>query len=180
MKRLVAVPVFLLLCFAPLAASAQQPSKAVPLNPPSAKAEAGNLQTVGTVGDTSYAWTNGNGWQSMDDNGKVAMIVGLEQGLVLAVRENWDAVTAADQPILKKTAERVTVGGISFNDLVTKIDEVYIDANNSRIPVVDAYLYAVQELKNASPSDLKGYMKLLQKTYPAPQPPKPTKPSKKP
>lgn len=171
MKRLASVSMILLLGLAGIGASAQQQQKVVPLNPPAA-APAATLQTLGTVGDTNYAWTNGNAWRGMDDNAKVALVVGIEQGLILGVRENWDVVPAADRATLKKTAERVTVGGVPFNEVVTKIDEVYLDTDNSRIPVVDAYMYVVLELKKTSKDDLKGYLKLLQKTYPEPKPPK--------
>jgi hypothetical protein len=177
MKRLLAVTFVALLGLglAPLAARAQQKPSVIPLNPPPANPADNPLQTVGHVGQTTYRWTNGRGWQTLEDPAKVAMVAGIEQGLILAVRENWDVVTPKDQPVLVKTATRLTVGGVSFNQMVTAIDEVYMDVKNVRIPVVDAYMYALMKMKNTPKDELEGYLELLRKTYPPPAPPKKTK-----
>jgi len=173
MKRLFFLTCVALLGLAPLAARAQQKPPLQPAQPTQANPAQNPLQTTGQVGKTNYRWTNGRAWQSLEDPAKVAMVAGIEQGLVLSVRENWDVVDAKDQPVLVKTAGRLTVGGVSFNDLVTRIDEVYMDVKNLQIPVVDAYMYALLKLKQAPKSELKGYLELLRKTYPPPPPPAP-------
>lgn len=151
------------LCGLAPAAAAQQVKE---LNPPP-----NPMQTQGKVGDTYYRWTNGRAWLSLGDNAKVAMVAGIEQGLILSVRENWGAVPKPTRQTLVKTAGQVTVGGITFNQLVLQIDNFYLMPGNLRVPVVDAYLYALSKLKGASKGKLEGMVKRLRKTYPMPPTP---------
>lgn len=165
-----AMPVLLAGCVS-LAALAGPPAAAAQevqaLNPP-----VNNMQTQGKVGKTSYRWTNGRAWLSLNDDAKVAMVAGIEQGIILSVRENWDAVSKQTQPELVKTATRLTVGGFTFNQLVLQIDNFYLLPGDIEVPVVDAYLYAMQKLKKAPEGELKDMVNRLRKTYPAPAMPK--------
>jgi hypothetical protein len=137
------------------------------LNPPS-----NDMQTVGKVGDTAYRWTNGRAWMSLGDDAKVAMIAGLEQGIILSVREDWDVVSKQTRPELEKTATRLTVGGFTFNQLVLQIDNFYLMPGDINIPVVDAYVYALMKLKQTPDDKLKDFVDHLRKLYPAPPEPK--------
>ncbi|HVC00187.1 MAG TPA: hypothetical protein VNJ12_12765 [Candidatus Dormibacteraeota bacterium] len=163
------------------AARAGQPSQSAPssLAPAPGTGENGHpMQSVGKVGEKTYSWANGRAWMSLGDDAKVSMVVGIEQGVILSVRENWDAVPKGDQPVLVKTAERLTVNGVPFNQVVLEMDKLYIDSDNDLIPVVDAYLYVVLELKKTPPNQLKKFLNRLRKTY-AP-PPIVMQPMKKP
>ncbi len=140
------------------------------LNPPPPPA---NMQTQGKVGDTVYRWTNGRAWMSLNDGAKVAMVAGLEQGIILSVRENWNAVPKESQAEMVKTATRLTVGGFTFNQLVLQIDNFYLQPGDIDVPVVDAYVYALMKLKQASDGKLKDFADHLRKLYPAPQEPGP-------
>jgi hypothetical protein len=146
-------------------AAAQQ---AQALNPPVT-----DMQTQGKVGKTAYLWTNGRAWLSLSDDSKVAMVAGIEQGIILSVRENWDAVSKQTQPELVKTATRLTVGGFTFDQLVLQIDNFYLMPGNIEVPVVDAYLYALMKLKKTPEDKLKDMVNHLRKTYPAPAIPQP-------
>lgn len=161
-----------LLCCAPLAAQQAPPGKlhAEPLTPP----DTSGLQTTGAVGDTNYMWTNGRAWMSLSDNAKVALVAGIEQGIILGVRDNWDGVPKPAQQEMVKTAARLTVGGFTFTQLAVSIDAFYLQKENLGIPVVDAYEYAMLELKKASKKELDRFLKQLRKTYnlPAPKPEK--------
>ncbi len=136
------------------------------------------LQSLGKAGGRPYNWTNGWAWMQLGDDAKVSMVVGIEQGVVLSVREHWDALQKSDQSALVKTAERLTVGGVPFNEVVLEMDKLYLDPNNDRIPVVDAYLYVVLEKKKTPPNQLKKYLDGLRKTYAPPIAMKPLKPFK--
>jgi hypothetical protein len=144
----------------PLPAAAQQPQA---LNPPP-----NDMQTQGKVGDTSYLWTNGRAWMSLGDSAKVAMVAGLEQGIILSVRENWDVMPKQQQDVLKKTATRLTVGGFTFDQLVLQIDNFYLIPGDVNVPVVDAYIWAMMKLKQASDRKLKDFADHLRKLYPPP------------
>lgn len=143
----------------------QTPAPATP-NPTASNGEP--LQSVGKVGGRPYRWANGWAWLSMGDDAKISMVVGIEQGIVFSVRENWSSVAKSDQQTLVNTAERLTVGGVSFNEVVLKMDDLYLDSQNDLIPVVDGYLYVVLELKNTPAGQLKKFLEGLQKTYKAP------------
>lgn len=163
---------------APAAHARQRQRQPAPTIPPIAAPTApaanpsdanGNpLQSVGQVGGRPYRWANGWAWLSMGDSAKVSMVVGIEQGIVFSVRENWNSVTKNDQQTLVKTAERLTVGGVSFDEVVLKMDSLYLDSANDLIPVVDGYLYVVLELKNTPAPQLKKFLDGLRKTYKAP------------
>jgi hypothetical protein len=133
---------------------------------------AAEMQTQGKVGDTYYRWTNGRAWLSLSDDSKVAMVAGIEQGLILSVRENWKAVPKPTQKVLVKTAGQLTVGGVTFDQMVLQIDDFYLMPGNINIPVVDAYLYAVMKLQKTPVDKLKDMVNRLRKTYPLPGAPK--------
>lgn len=149
-----------------LPAAAQQVQALNPSPPPS------NMQTQGKVGDTVYRWTNGRAWMSLNDGAKVAMVAGLEQGIILSVRENWDVVPKQAQTEMVKTATRLTVGGFPFNELVLQMDNFYLTPGDINVPVVDAYIYALMKLKQTAEGKLKDFADHLRKLYPAPPEPK--------
>jgi hypothetical protein len=194
MKYLAAAAIAALAAWAPLAGLARQtPQKqstqtqqqqlptSIPQQPqtsPAPTAPPPALQTIGKVGDTDYAWTNGYAWFSLDENSRIALVVGIEQGVVLSVRENWNAVPKGAQQAMVKTAGQITVSGFPFDHVVEQIDGFYLDASTIEIPVVDAYLYTIMKLKNAPPDELKNFLDKLRKTYKAPE--APAKPPEKP
>ncbi|MDE3135395.1 MAG: hypothetical protein KGL59_02370 [Acidobacteriota bacterium] len=148
----------------PMPAAAQEVQA---LNPAS-----NDMQTQGKVGDTAYRWTNGRAWMSLNDDAKVAMVAGLEQGIILSVRENWKAVPKESQQEITKTATRLTVGGFTFDQLVLQIDNFYLMPGDINVPVVDAYMFALTKLKKASDDQLKDLANHLRKLYPPPPMPK--------
>ncbi len=164
-----AVIAVLLFCAAPLAAQNQAQSEGpIPLTPANTAA----MQTLGKVGDTNYMWTNGHAWMALSDNAKVALVAGIEQGLILGVREDWDAVSKNARKGLIKTAARLTVGGFTFTQLAVQIDALYLQRANLGIPIVDAYEYALLELKKVPKKRRERFLERLRKTYHLPSPPK--------
>lgn len=154
-------------------------SPGVPLGTPGTGLNGHRLQTVGKVAGRTYGWTNGWAWMSLGDNAKISMVVGIEQGIVFSVRENWQALPRGAQKALLDTAARLTVNGVSFNQVVLQMDNLYLDSDNDRIPVVDAYLYVVLEEKKTPQDQLKKFLDRLRKTYaPPPIKMKLMKPSK--
>lgn len=170
MKRVMIATLAVMLGCAPLSVLAQQQAappahQAQPAQPGQQASDQPPLTTVGQVGQSSYGWTNGRAWFSLGDNAKAAMVLGIEQGLILSVRENWDAIPKQAQPILTDTAGRLTVSGVPFNDMVEQINEFYLDATNIDIPVVDAYEYVVMEAKKAPNAEIDRFLDNLRKTY---------------
>lgn len=171
MNRLsIVVLAALVAAVAPSARAAQQ-SQSVPLAPanqPGTDANGHPLQSVGKVGGRTYRWANGWAWMSLGDDAKVSMVVGIEQGIVFSVRENWKALPKNDQQTLVNTAERLTVGGVSFNQVVFDMDKLYLDPENDLIPVVDGYLYVVLQLQKAPKDQIKKFLDGLRTTYKSP------------
>jgi hypothetical protein len=171
MKYQMAATLAALLSCAPLAALAQQqqaappPRQAQPAQPAQPGSGEPPLITVGRVGETRYGWTNGRAWFTLDDTSKAALVLGIEQGLILSVRENWDAMPKDAQPTLTDTAGRLTVNGVAFNQMVEQINEFYLDATNLDIPVVDVYEYVVMQAKKTPQADLDRFLENLRKTY---------------
>jgi hypothetical protein len=175
---LVAVLAVAAATLAPPTRAGQQQAPATPASPSQAAENDHPLQSVGKVGESSYRWTNGWGWMTLGDDAKVSMVVGIEQGVVLSVRENWNAVPKGDQQTMVQTAARLTVGGVSFDQVVLEMDKLYLDPDNDLIPVVDAYLYGELKLKKTPEKQLNKLLDGLRKTYP--QPPIVIKPMTKP
>lgn len=175
MKQLLSATLMLLLACATLAAqnASTKQSAATSQNPATA-----GMETLGAVGQTSYLWENGNVWMSLTDDAKIALVIGIEQGIVLSVRENWNAVPKAAQPVLAETAGRLTVGKSTFTQLAVTIDALYLQQANLGIPIVDAYQYALLELKNTPPDKLQHFLDEVRQNYHLPTPP-PLPPEKK-
>jgi hypothetical protein len=131
-----------------------------------------NMQTQGKVGDTAYRWTNGRAWMSLSDDAKIAMVAGLEEGIVLAVRENWSALPKQSQQEMVKTAGRLTISGFGFDQMVLQIDNFYLMPGYINVPIVDAYMFVLMKLRHASDDQLKDFADHLRKLYPPPPMPK--------
>lgn len=169
MRPLIYFLLALLLAGMPLAAHAGQ-------NPPAQQAKARPLmpktramETLGKVGNTNYLWTNGRAWMTLTDDAKIALVAGIEQGIILGVRENWKLMPKHEQKQLVKTATRLTVGGFTFRQLAVDIDGLYLNRANLGIPIVDAYEYALLELKKTPKRELARFLDQLRKTYHLPK-----------
>lgn len=168
MKLLMSAILAVFLWCVPLAAQQVPAGQLHPerLTPPNTS----GMQTTGKVGATNYKWTNGRAWMTLSDNAKVALVAGIEQGVILSVRDNWDEVPKPAQQEMVKTATQLTVGGFTFTQLAVDIDAFYLTKDNRAIPVVDAYEYALLRLKKASKKQLKHFLENLRKTYKLPKP----------
>ncbi len=175
MKQLISTTLILLLASGTLAArnGSTQKSSAAPQNTIPA-----SMETLGTVGQTNYRWENGNVWISLSDNARIALVIGIEQGIVLSVRENWNAVPKAVQADLEETAGRLTVNQATFTQLAVSIDALYLQQANLGIPIVDAYEYALMALKNTPKDKLERFLDGLRQTYHLPAPPPPPREKK--
>jgi hypothetical protein len=123
------------------------------------------LYTPTRVGTIPYRWSNGNAWLSLDSGAKVAYLVGLQEGIVLGVRESWQGLPAKSREEILRVAGNITVAGVTFGDLSEQIDAVYTDVQNLPIPIADVYLYASRKLKGEPEARLKEDLATLRKTY---------------
>ncbi len=66
---------------------------------------------------------------------------------------------------VKRANSRLSLGGVRFSDLVKQIDKFYADTANLRVPVIEAYVYAIKKMKGSSPQQLAQDEASLRRTY---------------
>ena len=116
------------------------------------------------VGSARYHSMNGRAWSHFDTQAKINYVVGLEQGAVMLMQEilksNRDL-----EGTLKTGTDALMVSGFRFSDLAQQIDAYYADSLNIRVPVIEAYRYALRKAKGANAAELDGFAALLRRTY---------------
>jgi len=84
---------------------------------------------------------------------------------MLAVREADKNVREDQVLILDRTANSLTIKGFRMSDIVSQIDAFYRDSANVRVPIADAYQYAMRKMKGEGASALEKYTEQLRKSY---------------
>lgn len=65
----------------------------------------------------------------------------------------------------KKQIDDLTIRGFRTSDIVQQIDAFYSDSSNLRIPIVDAYKYAMKKMHGAKQRELEDYAAELRLIY---------------
>jgi hypothetical protein len=81
------------------------------------------------------------------------------------VREVYPHASVADRAMIETTHDRLTIRGFRTSDVVQQIDGFYQDSSNLRIPVVEAYKYAIKKMHGAKQHELEDYAAELRKIY---------------
>jgi hypothetical protein len=121
--------------------------------------------TWGRVGNFLYHFSNGKAWKQLDLQSRVTLIQGLEEGIMLAVREADKNVREDQVMILDRTSKNLTIKGFRMSDIVSQIDTFYSDSANVRVPITDGYQYPLIKMKGESAVELEKYAEQLRKTY---------------
>ncbi|WP_148210032.1 hypothetical protein [Candidatus Korobacter versatilis] len=112
----------------------------------------------------TYSWSNGRTWRSLDRQSRITFLNGVEEGLMLMRREA-ELPGSVPLPTLQKQSERLMISGFRFSDIVEQIDAFYADSSNRRIPIVDAYIYALRKMKGESEDTLRQLTASLRQRY---------------
>ena len=104
----------------------------------------------------SYGRPNGRFYLNRDNQGRIDLLYGIEQGIGLLVDE---------KVISKETMDRYTVGGFRFGDLKEQVDTLYQDKANIRIPISYAYVYAIRRARGDSPRAIEDLLAELRKRF---------------
>lgn len=133
---------------------------------PFLKAEDSEGETVFKTDILSASTINGKAWASLDGQSRVMYLNGIEDGLVLLIAE-MDSVRSEKENARAaySAAERLMIKGFRFSDIVQEIDQLYQQASNRRIPVIEAYRYALEKFKGASPGQLASSESTLRMKY---------------
>ena len=65
----------------------------------------------------------------------------------------------------QEVADSLIISGFRFSDLVKQVDEFYADTANVRIPVIDAYVYALLKIRGATKQELDDHVVGLRLNY---------------
>jgi len=106
--------------------------------------------------DKSYGRPNGRFYLKRDDQARIDLLYGIEQGIGLLVDEN---------AISKETMDRYTVRGFRFSDLKDQVDKLYQDKANIRIPISYAYVYAIRRARGDHPREIEDFLSQLRKRF---------------
>ena len=133
---------------------------------PSLKAEDSGDKTVFETDVFKTLMMNGEAWIRLDPQSKVMYLTGIENGAALLVFE-MDSVLSEKANALAAwpAMERLMIKNFRFSDIAEEIDCLYQQASNRRIPVVEAYRYALKKFKGASPEDLASCESVLRAKY---------------
>ena len=123
-------------------------------------------QTWGRLDDQSqFHWSNGKAWKLLDHQSKLTLVEGIEQGMMLMAREVGRDATSSDRAATKKQLDNLTIRGFRMSDIAEQIDAFYRDSVNLRIPIVDAYKYAMKKMHGAKQRELEDYAAELRLLY---------------
>src|ERR1700719_3798379 len=75
--------------------------------------------TWGRVGNFLYHFSNGKAWRQLDLQSRLTRIHGLEEGIMLAVREAHKNVREDQVMILDRTSKNLTIKGFRMSDIVS-------------------------------------------------------------
>ena len=92
-------------------------------------------------------------------------VEGIENGMMLLLRESYPKLSAPDRVVLEAEIKELTISGFRMSDVVQQIDDLYADSSNIRIPMADAYEYAMKKMHGANPRELGDYAAKLRATY---------------
>jgi len=106
--------------------------------------------------DVSYGRPNGRFYLKRNDQARIDLLYGIEQGIGLLVDE---------RAISKETADRYTVRGFRFGDLKEQVDKLYQDKANIRIPISYAYVYAIRRARGDSPHEIDDFLAKLRNRF---------------
>lgn len=124
------------------------------------------MTTQGALnGHTQYGWNNGKAWRLLGLQSKIDELIGIEEGMLLMLREAYPSLSPADRAVLDARLERLIIKGFRTSDIAEQIDGFYKDSSNLRIPVVDAYKYAIRKMHGASQHELDELDAALRATY---------------
>lgn len=86
----------------------------------------------------------------------------IQDGLALGLRDLSNDLESAK---ILHVLERTTVKEFRFSDIAKQIDAFYSDTANVRIPIIDAYRYALEKMKGATSAKLDQLLVELRRTY---------------
>ena len=100
--------------------------------------------------------SNGRYWKVLKRQSKITFLHGIEEGLSLLELQLFES--NIDPNALKNIADIVQndllVSERRYSDLVEQVDKFYADSLNLRVPIMEAYRYALKKIRGASQTEL--------------------------
>jgi len=107
-------------------------------------------RTWAAVSDhTDYLFSNGKAWRALDAKSKITELEGIEQGMMMLVRETYPRLSPADRALLDEEPLKLMVKGFRMSDVAEQLDAYYKDSSNLRVPIAEAYKYSILKMRGA-------------------------------
>ncbi len=120
----------------------------------------GDTQSRVVAGNAQHDAINGRGWQQLENQSKTALLIGIDNGVVLARNESlvrlWKThIESLDASSLSSA--------LNPTDISKKIDLFYSDPGDIRIPVIGAYKYSILSTQGLTPANF--FLDELRRVY---------------
>lgn len=130
-----------------------------------AQEEKDQTRTIVPIDRVGFVVSNGKAWQKLDLQSRIIYLMGIEEGLRLAVLDASRNESTQTKEAAKKVADRLSISGFKFSDLTQQVNKFYSDSANLRVPVIEVYAYVIRKMKGDSAQQLSETETLLRKTY---------------
>jgi hypothetical protein len=123
-------------------------------------------RTWAAVSDhTDYLFSNGKAWRALDAKSKITELEGIEQGMMMLVRETYPRLSPADRALLDEEPLKLMVKGFRMSDVAEQLDAYYKDSSNLRVPIAEAYKYSILKMRGARQKELDDLAASLRSKY---------------
>lgn len=122
-------------------------------------------RTPAFIDNVGHVFSNGKAWRIFDTQNRITYLMAIEEGLRLALLDTSRNESSKVAQAVNRTYERLSIYGFRYSDLVEQVNDFYLDSANLRIPVVEAYAYAIRKLHGDSPLQLSELEVKLRRTY---------------
>jgi hypothetical protein len=116
-------------------------------------------ETAVLLGTRGIMTQNGRTWQQLDVRAKIMFVNGVQDGATLLLSHIPDSEKA------QRAMDAITISGFRFSDIAKQIDLFYSDSANIRIPIVEAYKYALLKMKGSTDTDHDKLLADLRRKY---------------
>lgn len=108
---------------------------------------------------------NGRVWKKLDLQSKVMLLYGFQEGMTLLLRHTLLKIGPDVTAKTEEVADSLMTYGFRVSDVAKQVDEFYADTANIRIPILDAYVYAVLKIRGATKKEFDDHVVRLRLNY---------------
>jgi|GEM_PF-4850518 hypothetical protein len=119
------------------------------------------------VGPSQDEWAfNGSGWLSMDTYSRAAYALGMVDGTLMLLMQVKSENTGSLGSTVSRERSKLTAYDL-VDEIIPLINDFYADSGNIKVPVIEAYRYALKKLQGNSNDRLRNDAAQLKQRYAA-------------